>query len=281
MLPIIPALELQDLTKSFDDIAVDHLSLTIKPGELYALLGPNGAGKTTTLRMVAGLLAPDGGEISVCGIDARCDAVAAKQVMAWVPDEPLIYDKLSPLEYLEFVAGLWGIDAEQAQAGAHELIEILGLEDKANERCQGLSKGMRQKVALAGALIHEPRLIILDEPLTGLDAGSARQVKNILRERVRDGVTVILTTHILEVAERMADRIGVIAKGKLIAQGTLDELRADTVKTTADLGKMTADMPTDKQVSSLEDIFLELVGQEVAESVHDEITPLTAKQVAA
>src|ERR1700677_2278843 len=219
------ALELRGLTKRFDRPAVDALDLTVRCGEFYALLGPNGAGKTTTLRMVGGLLRPDAGSISIMGIDALNDPVAAKQVTAWVSDEPMIYDKLTPLEYLEFVAGLWSVDPAVAERSAHELLVSLGLEANMHERCEGFSKGMRQKVALAGALVHDPRLIILDEPLTGLDAGSARQVKGVLRERVRDGGTMIMTTHILEVAERMADRIGVIAHRRLVAEGTLDELR--------------------------------------------------------
>jgi ABC-2 type transport system ATP-binding protein len=143
--------------------------------------------------------------------------------MAWISDEPMIYDKLTPREYLEFVAGLWGIEPALAEARAQELLSWLDLAAHAGERCEGFSKGMRQKVALAGALVHEPRVIILDEPLTGLDAGSARQVKSVLRERVDAGGTIVMTTHILEVAERMADRIGVIAHGKLIAEGTLEE----------------------------------------------------------
>src|ERR1700742_4225980 len=219
------ALQVRGLTKRFDRLAVDALDLTVRPGEFYALLGPNGAGKTTTLRMVTGLLRPDAGSVSVLGIDALADPIAAKQITAWVSDEPMIYDKLTPLEYLEFVAGLWGIDPRVSQASAQNLLVSLGLEPHLHERCEGFSKGMRQKVALAGALVHDPRLIILDEPLTGLDAGSARQVKNVLRERVANGGTVIMTTHILEVAERMADRIGVIAGGRLIAQGTLAELK--------------------------------------------------------
>jgi ABC-2 type transport system ATP-binding protein len=225
MLSVVSALELRGLTKRFDRLAVDALDLTIRTGEFYALLGPNGAGKTTTLRMVAGLLRPDAGTVSVFGIDALQDAVAAKQMMAWLSDEPMIYDKLTPLEYLEFVAGLWGIDAATAESSARDLLASLGLAPHRDERCEGFSKGMRQKVALAGALVHEPRLIILDEPLTGLDALSARHVKGLLQERVRAGCTVIMTTHILEVAERMADRIGVIASGRLVAEGTLDELR--------------------------------------------------------
>ena len=240
------ALEIRGLAKTFDRPAVDRLDLSIRTGEFYCLLGPNGAGKTTTLRMVAGLLAPDAGVIKVFGVDALADSVEAKRIMAWVSDEPMIYDKLTPFEYLEFVAGLWGIEPALAETRANELIGWLGLSPHAHERCEGFSKGMRQKVALAGALVHDPRLIILDEPLTGLDAGSARQVKNVLRERVTAGGTVIMTTHILEVAERMADRIGVIAGGRLIAQGTLDELR----------------MKAGKGDQSLEDTFLTLVAEE-------------------
>lgn len=243
-----PALAIDGLKKSFNRPAVDGLSLTIKRGEFYALLGPNGAGKTTTLRMVAGLLKPDAGSISICGIDALAYPIDAKTVMAWVPDEPLIYDKLDPLEYLEFVAGLWAMNAARAEAEAKHLIDILGLAPHASTRCQGLSKGMRQKVALAGALIHDPRLIILDEPLTGLDAASARQVKAVLKERVAQGMTVIMTTHILDVAERMAERIGVIAEGRLIAEGTLAELS----------GK------AGHEGGTLEEIFLALVAAESA-----------------
>jgi ABC-2 type transport system ATP-binding protein len=220
------ALEIVGLHKRFDRPAVNGFDLAVRAGEFYALLGPNGAGKTTILRMVAGLLRPDAGAIRIFGVDALTDPVAAKQVVAWVSDEPMIYDKLTPFEYLEFVAGLWGVDATTAQARARDLVGWLGLADHAHERCEGFSKGMRQKVALAGALVHDPKLIVLDEPLTGLDAGSARQVKDVLRERVRAGGAVVMTTHILEVAERMADRIGVIASGRLIAEGTLEELRA-------------------------------------------------------
>src|SRR5579862_8853790 len=209
------SIEIRDLRKSFDRPAVDGLDLAIRSGEFYTLLGPNGAGKTTTLRMLVGLLRPDAGSISILGIDALADPVAAKQMMAWISDEPMIYDKLTPFEYLEFVAGLWGIGPAAAEARAQELLSWLDLAPHAGERCEGFSKGMRQKVALAGALVHEPRVIILDEPLTGLDAGSARQVKSVLRERVDAGGTIIMTTHILEVAERMADRIGVITHGKL------------------------------------------------------------------
>jgi ABC-2 type transport system ATP-binding protein len=240
----VPALRLSGITKAFGRPVVNGVDLTLPAGQFYALLGPNGAGKTTILRMVAGLLAPDTGTIEVFGIDARRDPVAAKALMAWVSDEPMVYERLTPLEYLDFVAGLWQVDPARARQSAAELIDWLGLGPHADELCGGFSKGMLQKVALAGALVHDPRLIILDEPLTGLDAGSARQVKDVLRQKVRDGVTVVMTTHILEVAERMAERIGVLSGGRLVAEGTLDELRARTGRE-----------------STLEEIFLDLVGQ--------------------
>jgi ABC-2 type transport system ATP-binding protein len=243
-----PALEIRGLRKNFARPAVDGLDLTVRTGEFYMLLGPNGAGKTTTLRMVSGLLKPDAGAISVFGIDALADPIAAKQVTGWLSDEPMIYDKLTPLEYLDFVAGLWRVEPVCAEERAHDLLRLLGLESHAQERCEGFSRGMRQKVALAGALVHDPRLIILDEPLTGLDAGSARVVKNVLSDRVRAGNTVIMTTHILEIAERMADRIGVIAQGRLIAEGTLAELRDRT----GGIG------------ASLEDVFLDMVERNIA-----------------
>jgi ABC-2 type transport system ATP-binding protein len=220
-----PALEIRGLHKRFDKPAVDGLDLTVRRGEFYMLLGPNGAGKTTTLRMVSGLLQADAGSIRIFGVDARTDQVAAKRLVGWVSDEPMIYDKLTPVEYLEFVAGLWGVPGEVAEVRSRELLEWLGLERVAHSRCEQFSRGMRQKVALAGALVHDPQLIILDEPLTGLDAGSARLVKSVLAERVRLGGTVIMTTHILEIAERMGDRIGVISGGRLVAEGTLQDLR--------------------------------------------------------
>jgi ABC-2 type transport system ATP-binding protein len=244
----LSALAVRGLTKCFDRPAVDALDLTVRTGEFYALLGPNGAGKTTTLRMVAGLLRPDAGSVSIFGIDALSDPIAAKQIMAWVSDEPMIYDKLTPIEYLGFVAGLWGSDPGASERSAQDLLVSLGLEPHLHERCEGFSKGMRQKVALAGALVHDPRLIILDEPLTGLDALSARHVKGLLQERVRAGSTVIMTTHILEVAERMADRIGVIAQGRLVAEGTLAELR----------------QRNGRNDTSLEDVFIALVETEAA-----------------
>jgi ABC-2 type transport system ATP-binding protein len=220
-----PALQISGLSKSFDKPVIRGLDLEVAAGELYALLGPNGAGKTTTLRMAVGLTRPDAGAIRIFGIDALADPIAAKAVTAWLPDEPMLYDKLSPAEYLGFVAGLWRIPPDVAAPEAERLLKWLELWDERDTRCEGFSRGMKQKVALAGALIHAPRLLILDEPLTGLDAAMARAVKDALREAVDKGATVIVTTHILEVAERLADRIGIIGNGALLAEGTLAELR--------------------------------------------------------
>jgi ABC-2 type transport system ATP-binding protein len=243
------ALEIRGLAKRFERPAVDGLDLGVLAGEFYTLLGPNGAGKTTTLRMVTGLLKPDRGSIAVFGIDALAEPIAAKQIMAWVSDEPMIYDKLTPMEYLDFIAGLWRVDGATAAARASALLGQLDLMPHSQERCESLSKGMRQKVALAGALVHDPRLIILDEPFTGLDAGSARLIKDMLRQRVQAGCSVVMTTHILDVAERMADRIGVMAEGVLIAEGTLDELRRREGSADA----------------TLEDTFLALVAKSAVE----------------
>jgi ABC-2 type transport system ATP-binding protein len=246
--PGAPPLVLRGLTKVFTKPAVDKLDLTIRPGELYALLGPNGAGKTTTLRMVAGLLRPTSGSISVFGVDALTAPRETKQMIAWLPDEPLLYDKLTPLEYLEFVSALWGVPADVAARRAEDLLKWLDLWNNRGDRCETFSRGMKQKACLAGALIHEPKLMILDEPLTGLDASVARQVKDLLQERTRAGHSVIMTTHILDVAERMSDRIGIIQHGRLLAEGTLAELRER-----AGSGK-----------GSLEDVFLQLVAADPA-----------------
>jgi ABC-2 type transport system ATP-binding protein len=244
------ALRITGLRKSFTRPAVDGLDLSVARGEFFALLGPNGAGKTTTLRMIAGLLRPDAGSISIFGIDALADKIAAKRQVAWLPEEPLLYELLTPLEYLEFVAGLWSVDPAIARRRAHEFLEWLGLWPHRNERCAGFSRGMRQKTVLAGALIHDPKLLILDEPLTGLDAAAARDVKDLLSARVAAGASIVLTTHILEVAERLADRIGIIAQGRLVALGSLADLRA-----TGGAGR---------DRDTLEDVFLRLVGKPAA-----------------
>ena len=191
---------------------------------------------------MAGLLVADSGTIEVFGIDVSRNPIAAKRIIAWLPDEPMLYDRLDPLEYLEFVAGLWGIEPRKAQETANGLLDVLGLWPHRHQRCETFSRGMKQKVALAGALVHEPKLLMLDEPLTGLDAAASRQVKDLLVATVRRGATIILTTHILEVAERLADRIGIIDRGRLIAEGSLEELKSSV----------------GGEGRSLEDLFLEL-----------------------
>jgi ABC-2 type transport system ATP-binding protein len=239
------ACEFADVHKTFGATkAVDGLSLQVPRGVFYAFLGPNGAGKTTSLRILAGLLQPTSGIARIGGIDVHLEPERAKQQLAYVPDEPALYGKLTPVEYLEYVAALWRVPTDTARQRAHALLEQLSLADRAGDRLEGFSRGMKQKIALAAALIHEPRLLMLDEPLTGLDAGAARLIKDMLLVFVQKGGTVLLTTHILEVAERLAQRIGVIARGKLHAEGTLDELRA------------AAGLPG----GTLEDVFLKLTG---------------------
>jgi ABC-2 type transport system ATP-binding protein len=244
------ACEITGLVKRFGPkTAVDGLTLRVPVGMLYGFLGVNGAGKTTTLRMISGLIRPDSGEIRVCGIDAVAEPQRAKQPLAYIPDDPVLYGKLNPMEHLEFVAALWNIDPVVARSRAQALLERLGLWDRRHEWIESYSRGMKQKVALASALIHEPRLILLDEPLTGLDASAARLVKDILLEFLRDGGSVILTTHILEVAERLAQQIGIMSGGRLIAEGTMEQLRSHS----------------GQAAGSLEDIFLQLISEERAD----------------
>ena len=239
-------IETRNLSKHYGRVNVlNGIDLNVPEGSAFALVGTNGAGKTTTMRMVAGLLEPTAGSIHVFGVDVRKEPERAKQMIAWLPDEPVLYDKLTPLEYLEFVAALWSVPPDVATQRSEELLKGLELWDNRSDRCETFSRGMKQKAILAGALIHDPKLMLLDEPLTGLDASIARHVKDMLQARARAGYSVILTTHILEVAERLADRIGIISQGKLLAEGTLEELRTRTGAG----GK------------SLEDVFLQLVSE--------------------
>ncbi len=241
------ACEIIGLRKSFGaKAAVAGIDFRVRPGELYGFLGVNGAGKTTTLRMIAGLIRPDAGEIRVGGIDAVADSSRARQILAYIPDDPVLYSRLNPMEHLEFVAALWAVDPAVARRRAQELLERLSLWDRRHEWLETFSRGMKQKVALASGLIHQPQLILLDEPLTGLDASAARLVKDILFEFLRGGGAVILTTHILEVAERLAERIGIMAGGRLIAEGTMTELRSRA----------------GRSEGSLEDVFLQLIEEQ-------------------
>ncbi len=241
------ACEIIGLVKRFGSkVAVDQLSFCVPAGMLYGFLGVNGAGKPTTLRMISGLIRPDAGQIRVAGIDVVAEPQRAKQPLAYIPDDPVLYGKLNPMEHLEFVSALWNIEPVMARKRAQELLEKLGLWDRRHEWIESYSRGMKQKIALASALIHEPRLILLDEPLTGLDASAARLVKDILLEFLKQGGSVILTTHILEVAERLAERIGIMSGGRLIAEGTMTQLRSHS----------------GQAAGSLEDIFLQLIQEE-------------------
>ena len=241
------ACEIIGLVKRFGTkVAVDQLSFKVPTGMLYGFLGVNGAGKTTTLRMISGLIRPDAGQIRVAGIDVVAEPQRAKQPLAYIPDDPVLYGKLNPMEHLEFVSALWSIDPVIARKRAQELLEKLSMWDRRHEWIESYSRGMKQKIALASALIHEPKLILLDEPLTGLDASAARLVKDILFDFLKQGGSVILTTHILEVAERLAERIGIMSGGRLITEGTMTQLRSHS----------------GQAAGSLEDIFLQLIQEE-------------------
>jgi ABC-2 type transport system ATP-binding protein len=235
----------RQLTKSYGaTTAVDSLDLEVKSGEIYGFLGPNGAGKTTTIRMLSGLLDASAGEAFICGYDISKEASQAKAMLAYVPDQPKLYGKLTAREFLQLVAALYRIPKKVSQERSEQLLSMFGLAERADELLEGYSHGMRQKVVLAAALIHQPRVMLLDEPTVGLDPASARLLKDILQELAKQGAAVFVSTHILEIAERLCHRVGILKEGKLIAQGSPDELR-----------KMVGHGD-----ESLEDIFLELTG---------------------
>jgi ABC-2 type transport system ATP-binding protein len=219
-------IELLQLVKRFGSlVAVNNVTLTIRPGEFFAVLGPNAAGKTTTLKMIAGLMKPTSGSARVGGFDVQEQPLEARRLMAFVPDFPFLYDKLTPHEFLRFTGQLFQMDEPAIQSAAAELIGRFNLEPFVTKPIEGLSHGTRQRVAIVSALLHSPKVFIIDEPMVGLDPQHARIVKDILKERARAGMTVMVSTHQLGVAEEMADRIGIIHQGRLTAVGTPDELR--------------------------------------------------------
>lgn len=235
-------LEIKNLTKKFGDkVAVDNIDLSVKSGEIYGFLGPNGAGKTTTIKMIVGMLMPDGGSISVDGIDAINDDVEAKRQIAYVPDSPEIYDIMTGRQYLNFIADVFELSDEERNKQIDRYAEIFEMKDNLDVMIAGYSHGMKQKIVIMGALIHSPKLLILDEPMVGLDAKSSFRLKEIMRALADEGRTVFFSTHVMEVAENLCDRIGIINRGKIIAVGTLDEIKAAA-----------------KDTGSLEKIFLEL-----------------------
>jgi ABC-2 type transport system ATP-binding protein len=219
-------IELIHLVKKFGDLtAVNDLSLTISRGEFFAMLGPNAAGKTTTLKILAGLMKPTSGEARVADLDVQAYPLETRRRMAFVPDFPFLYDKLTPWEFFRFTGQLFGMEEKGIEINGAQLVGRFNLEPFANKMIEGLSHGTKQRVAIVSALLHEPEIFVIDEPMVGLDPHHARVVKDILKERSRAGMTVLVSTHQLSVAEEMADRIGIIHGGRLIAVGTRDELQ--------------------------------------------------------
>ncbi len=239
-----PLIELNDLCKNYGTkTAVDHVSLSVLGGEVFGFLGPNGAGKTTTIKMIVGLLQPTSGTARVAGYDVQQQPLLAKAATGYVPDTPNLYSKLSARELLRFVGDLYSMEPAQIERRTEELLRLFGLTEPGDDLIDSYSHGMQQKTSLAAALMHDPKVLVLDEPTVGLDPKSARLIKDILRQMADRGSAIFLSTHILEIAERMCDRIGIINKGQLIAVGTMEQLRS--------LGN---------GEGSLEDIFLSLTG---------------------
>ena len=238
-----PLISAQHLHKVYTQtVAVDDVSLQVYGGEIFGFLGPNGAGKTTTIKMLIGLLRPSGGTAAIGGHNIQREPIPAKALLGYVPDQPYLPDKLTARELLQFVGGLYRLPATRIEQRGTELLRLFDLESHADELVGGFSHGMKQKMALASALLHDPQVLFLDEPTVGLDPRSARLIKDILRQLAARGTAVFLTTHILEIAERLCDRVAIIANGRVIAAGTIDELRQGSTG------------------QSLEDIFLALTG---------------------
>jgi ABC-2 type transport system ATP-binding protein len=221
-------IEIANLSKSYNKgtvKAVDDLSLTVNNGEIFGFLGPNGAGKTTTIKMMVGLLKPDSGTVTINGHSIIEDPLAVKKAISFVPDSPEVYEKLTGIEYLNFMSDVYAVPAEVRSKRLPYLLDLFALSDAVGDLIQSFSHGMRQKIVLVGAMLHEPELFILDEPMVGLDPRSSNNLKNYMREHCKAGKTVFFSTHILEVAEKLCDRIGIIHKGRLIACGTMEELQ--------------------------------------------------------
>lgn len=240
-------IELTGLTKRYGRFtAVDALDLFVPKGELFGFLGPNGAGKTTTLRMIAGILRPTAGAVRIAGLDMASDPMAAKAKLGFIPDRPFIYEKLTGMEFLRFVAGLFREDGAAVEGRARELLALFDLEDWRDELVESYSHGMRQKLIIASAFVHRPEVIVVDEPMVGLDPKAARTLKDLFREYTRRGHTIMMSTHTLEVAQAMCDRIGIIQRGRLRACGTMDDLRRHA----------------ERGDEGLEEIFLRLTGED-------------------
>ena len=262
----------QNLTKRFGNFtAVNDISFSVAQGELFGFLGPNGAGKTTTIKMITGLLKPTTGRVIIGGFDIEAQPLAAKRSFGYIPDNSFLYEKLTGREFLNFMADLYSVSREGRARRIDDLLRLFALESKGDELIGGYSRGMRQKIALAGALIHSPQVILLDEPTVGLDPKGARTMQEILRELCRRGTTVFISTHILEIAERMCDRVAIVNQGRMIALGTMPELRELMRETpqgqetgVALNGAMEAAGNGNGEITyerqSLEEIFLRLTG---------------------
>jgi ABC-2 type transport system ATP-binding protein len=239
-------IELDHVTKKYGNkTAVLDLSLAIGRGELFAFLGPNGAGKTTTIKIMCGLLFPTAGRVAIGGLDLATRGKEARQLISYVPDQPFLYEKLTGREVLQFVAQMYAMPAARARDRIDHMIELFGLRDFVDDLTQNYSHGMRQRTVFASALLHEPEVLIVDEPTVGLDPRSVRQLKDLLRQEANRGVTVFLSTHSLDIAQELADRIGVVAQGRLIGCGTLETLRQQAALD-----------------GSLEEVFLKLTEEE-------------------
>jgi ABC-2 type transport system ATP-binding protein len=247
-------IKLTSLTKKYGDFtAVDGIDLEVPRGELFGFLGPNGAGKTTTLRMIAGILRPTSGRVEIGGVDIARDPVAAKMKLGFIPDRPFIYEKLTAAEFLRFVAGLYDQEGAQVEHRARELLALFDLEEWRDELVESYSHGMRQKLIISSAFVHRPEVIVVDEPMVGLDPKAARILKDLFREYTRRGHTIMMSTHTLEVAESMCDRIGIIQTGRIRAAGTMAELQRHAVGGSG----------------GLEEIFLKLTGENAARELVD------------
>lgn len=238
-------IDIVNLEKRYGNyVALKNLSLHIAPGEFFGFLGPNGAGKTTTIKLLVGLLKPSAGSATIAGYDIQRSPQEAKRLIGFIPDRPFLYEKLTGREFLRFVADLHGLEESAARARGEEFLELFELTDWSDELIESYSHGMRQKLVMCAALLHQPRVLVVDEPMVGLDPKGARLVKRLLRGLCDRGTTIFMSTHTLEVAEQMCDRIGIVQAGALIALGTTAELR----------------QLVQSDVSRLEDIFLQLTG---------------------
>jgi ABC-2 type transport system ATP-binding protein len=238
-------IELRQLSKTYNKgkvQAVKRLSLKVAKGELFGFLGPNGAGKTTTIKMIVGLLRPDEGQVLLNGIDAKRDPLAAKAMMGYCPDEPVLYDKMTGIRFLSFIADVFAVSADARAARISELASTFEMSDALGQAITSYSHGMRQKLSLMAALLHDPEILILDEPIVGLDPRAAFTLKEIMRGLCAKGKTVFFSTHIMEVAERLCDRVGIISHGELIAAAPLSELRRASNEEGATLEKLFLEM---------------------------------------